>query len=443
FSQQLIFQADESGGEQKIQFTTNTTGNPKHEVTYHAVDNPDLEPNTCVLRGSAAYLYDPKPVNSTGQPPDATNPFVSASMNPMVKHGGPISNYDIPLRVTAPLRIFTEDMVEILPYEIDQEEQYYYYLIQKSSNAAVNLKIYATQGISQFAQIETIFSGIEYNQKQTIFVNTATINTSSSFEPPAIEETYSSSTLTRSDQTDNFHFMIPNFPGAKSGDFVIGFVTDDEKDIYKKQLCFGQLEREHNGYYKLPADYENLYDGDNFISYVALNQRGNALGSQPNYISYDSGGNNSPDPNDRNRTLVEPEVYDQWGRYIGIYESVNINSIGTKGLEVRLPSDPNNPNHTIAPGDKITIKAYISYCVDTHSPARTLPIVVVENQTVKSTEITNGYYKVTIKPDKLMGYGSSSDDDDDDNGTIAIGYISITHNQKSKLFIRSFGTVAP
>ncbi|CDL80150.1 conserved hypothetical protein [Xenorhabdus cabanillasii JM26] len=388
-------------------------------------------------------MYDPKPVNSTGQPPDATNPFVSASMNPMVKHGGPISNYDIPLRVTAPLRIFTEDMVEILPYEIDQEEQYYYYLIQKSSNAAVNLKIYATQGISQFAQIETIFSGIEYNQKQTIFVNTATINTSSSFEPPAIEETYSSSTLTRSDQTDNFHFMIPNFPGAKSGDFVIGFVTDDEKDIYKKQLCFGQLEREHNGYYKLPADYENLYDGDNFISYVALNQRGNALGSQPNYISYDSGGNNSPDPNDRNRTLVEPEVYDQWGRYIGIYESVNINSIGTKGLEVRLPSDPNNPNHTIAPGDKITIKAYISYCVDTHSPARTLPIVVVENQTVKSTEITNGYYKVTIKPDKLMGYGSSSDDDDDDNGTIAIGYISITHNQKSKLFIRSFGTVAP
>ncbi|WFQ78356.1 hypothetical protein PXH59_11330 [Xenorhabdus sp. SF857] len=235
--------------------------------------------------------------------------------------------------------------------------------------------------------------------------------------------------------------MIPNYPGAKSGDFIIGFVTDDEKDIYKKQLCIGQLEREHNGYYKLPVDYSNLYDGDNFISYVGLDQHGNTLGSKPNYISYDSGGNNSPDPNDKDRTLVAPELHDQFGRFIGIYQSVNINSIGTKGLEVWVPSDSSNLEHTIAPGDMITIKAYISYCVDTiSSPPRPLPIVVIENHTVNQREITDGYYKILIKPEKLLGYDSS---DDDVDGTIAVDYLRIADSKKSKLFIRSLGTVAP
>ncbi|WFQ78355.1 hypothetical protein PXH59_11325 [Xenorhabdus sp. SF857] len=173
-SQQLIFQADDSNSDHEIKFTADSTSKPKGQATYHPVKNPDLNPDTCVLRGAAAYLYDAKPVELTGQPPCGTNPFVSASINPMTKKGVPISNYDIPLRATAPLRIFG-DQSEIPPYDVDQENQYYYYLISKPSNAAVNLKIYATQGLSQFVGIETIFSEIEYNQKQTIFINTTTL----------------------------------------------------------------------------------------------------------------------------------------------------------------------------------------------------------------------------------------------------------------------------
>ncbi|MBC8947058.1 hypothetical protein [Xenorhabdus indica] len=437
FSQQLIFLADESSKDHQISFTTNSPSKLKGEVTYHSIDNPEMIRDTCVLRGASAYLYDPSPVAFTGPAP-TTNPFISASINPMMKKGGAISSYDIPLRATAPLRIFTaEDMKEIPAYEVDLEKQYYYYLVNKPSIDAVNLKIYATQSISRFVGIETIFSQIEYSQKETIFINTIKLNTSDSFEPPVIEETYSSSNLTRPDQTDNFHFMIPNYPGAKSGDFIIGFVTDDDKDIYKKQLCFGQLEREQSGYYKLSADYDNLYAGDNFISYVGLDEKGNTVGSKLNYISYDSGGNNTPDPNDTNRTLVAPEVYDQFGVFIGIYQAVNINSIGQKGLEVRLLSDSTKPDTTIAAGDMITIKAYISHSIDTLSPARPLPIVVIENHPVKPNEIIDGYYKVIIKPELLMGYGSSGGDDD---STIAIDYRRVAQNQKSKLYIRSFGT---
>ncbi|REF27735.1 hypothetical protein BDD26_2551 [Xenorhabdus cabanillasii] len=442
FSQQLIFQADESGGEQKIQFTANTTGNPKHEVTYHAVDNPDLEPNTCILRGSAAYLYDSKPVNFTGQPPDANNPFVSASINPMVKHGGPISNYDIPLRTTAPLRIFTaEDMNEIQPYDIDLDKQFYYYLIQKTSNAAVNLKIYATQGVSKFVELDTIFNYEGYNQRQVIFITTVPTNVSDDLEPPNIEETFLSSTLTRPDQLDDFTFMVPSYKGAKIGDFIIGFVTDDRKDTFKKELFVGQLTVEESGYYRFKAAYSDMYSGDNHISYVTLNQTGTPVRSKLNYINYDNDGINGPSPNDKHRTLVAPKVYDQYNQFIGIYDPVNINSIGTKGLEVRLPSDPNNPNHTIAPGDMITIKAYISHYVDIFpEKARPLPIMVVKNQPVKSTEITNGYYKVTITPDKLMGYDSA---DGYDVAVLTIDYSRLAQNQKSKIFTRSFGTVAP
>ncbi|MBD1228087.1 hypothetical protein [Xenorhabdus griffiniae] len=159
------------------------------------------------------------------------------------------------------------------------------------------------------------------------------------------------------------------------------------------------------------------------------------------YISYDNGGINGPRANDEHRTLVAPEVYNQYGNYIGIYNPVNINSIGTKGLEVQVLSDSNNPNHTIAPGDMITIKAYISHYIDIHpEKARPLPIVVVENHPVQSTEITNGYYKVTIAPDKLMGYDAA---DGYDAATLTIEYSRLAQNQKSKLFTRSLGTVAP
>ncbi|CDG17327.1 hypothetical protein [Xenorhabdus doucetiae] len=441
FIQQMVFLADDTTSDYKISFTAKTASKPNGSVDYKPVDNPDLKPDTCVLRVSSAYLYDRNPVDFSGNPPTTNNPFISASINPVIRGGSPISNYDIPLRTTGPLRIFTEDMVEIPPYEIDQENLYYYYLLNKPSTTAVNLKIYATKNISQFVSIDTIFSNIEYNQTQIIFANTSPIDISSNFEPPAIEETYSSSTLTKPDQADEFHFMVLSYEGAKSGDFIIGFVTDNDKDIYKKQLCVGQLEIEENGYYKFKASYDDMYNGDNFISYIALNQKGNPAGSKLNYINYDNGDMNGPSANDKHRTLLAPEVYDQWGRYISKHEPINIYSIGTKGLEVRLPSDPHDLEHTITSGDMITIKVYISHYVDIYpQKARPLPIVVVENHIVQSAEITNGYYKVTITPDKLMGYDSA---DGYDVAVFTIDYSRLAQNQKSKIFTRSFGTVAP
>ncbi|CDG20992.1 conserved protein of unknown function [Xenorhabdus poinarii G6] len=442
YSQQLIFQADENGGDQTIKFTANTTGNPHTEGTYHSIDNPDLNPDTCTLRGSSAYLYDPNAVTLTGPPPNTTtnpNPFVSASINPMLKKGGPISHYDIPLRTTAPLRIFTEDMVEFLPYEIDQENSYYYYLIQKTSRSAVNLKIYATQGISNFVDLDTIFNDETYNQKQVIFITSILTNESDNLQPPNIEETFLSSTLTRPDETNDFTFIVPSYKGAKIGDFIIGFVTDDKKDILKKELFVGRLTVEESGYYKFKVAYSDLYPGDNHISYVALNQTGTSERSKLNYINYDNGGNNSPDPNDKNRTLAAPEVYNQFGLFVGIYQSINIHSIGTKGIEVWLPADPSDPNK-ITVGDSITIKAYISYCVDTKLPVRPLPIVVAENHIVQQSEIDNGYYKHLITADKLLGYDTAKGDFE---GSISIDYSRLAQNQKSQLFTRGFDTVAP
>ncbi|WP_340618052.1 hypothetical protein [Xenorhabdus entomophaga] len=440
FSQQLIFQADESSTDHEIKFTANSASKPKGQATYHPVDNPDLNPDTCVLRGATTYLYDAKPVELTGPAPGKDNPFVSASINPMLKQGGgAISNYDIPLRTTAPLRIFTEDMVEIYPYDIDRDNQFYYYLIQKISSAAVNLKIYATQNVHKFVTLDTLFNDEKYNQRQIIFITTAPTDVSDSFEPPNIEETYFSSTLTRPEQqVDDFTFMVPSYEGAKIGDFIIGFVTDDKKDIFKKELFVGQLTVEESGSYRFKADYSDLYSGDNHISYVTLDQTGMPVRSKLSYIYYDNGGINGPSPFDGHRTLVAPEVYDQYGQYIGKFDPINIYSIGTKGLEVWLPSDHTNPDHTIAAGDKITIKAYISHCVDTISPVRPLPIVIAI--TVQSTDIINGYYKVTITSDKLIGYDRA---EGYDVGVLTIEYSRLAQKQKSKIFTRSFGTVEP
>ncbi|PHM75179.1 hypothetical protein [Xenorhabdus kozodoii] len=441
FSQQFILQAGENNSDYNISFAANTASQPKLDVSYKAADNPDLKPETCALRGASFYLYDPNPVDFTGPPPTKTNPFVSASINPMLEKGGPISNYDIPLRTTARLRIFTEDSVEITPYHIDMDNNFYYYLIQKTSSAAVNLKIYATQGISKFVELDTIFSDEKYNQRQIIFITAVPTNVSDNLEPPGIEETFLSSTLTRPNEADDFHFMVPSYQGAKTGDFVIGFVTDDKKDVLKKELFVGRLTVEESGYYKFKVPYSDLYPGDNHISYVALNQTGIPESSKLDYINYDNGGINGPSPNDGHRTLVAPRVYDQYGYYIGIYDPINNNSIGTKGLEVRLPSDPNNPDHTIAVGDMITITAYISHYVDIYpEEARPLPIVMVKNHPVQSTEITNDYYKATITPDKLMGYDSA---EGYDVAILTIDYSRLAQNQKSKLFTRSFGTVAP
>ncbi|CEE91890.1 conserved hypothetical protein [Xenorhabdus nematophila str. Anatoliense] len=438
FSQQLIFQAAESGDDHKIKFTANTTGNPSKEVTYHAVDNPELNPETCALKGAAAYLYDPNPVTLTGQSP-TTNPFILASINPMLKKGGSISNYDIPLRTTVPLRIFTVDMAELPLYKIDQENSYYYYLIQKTSNSAVNLKIYATQNVRGIVEIDTIFNDEEYNQKQTLFMTTVPTNVSNSLEPPSIEETLSSSTLTRPDQSDEFTVLISSYEGARIGSFIIGFTTDDKEDVFKTELFAGQITVEEDGYYKFKAAYSDLYSGDNHLCFVALDQTGMPVRSKFNYINYDSGGNNSPDPNAKNRTLDAPEVYDQFGMTIGIYQSINIHSIGNKGIEIWLPADPSVPNKITA-GDSITIKAYISYCIDTQSPVRPLPIVVVENHIVQPGEIDNGYYKHLIAADKLLGYDTVQGDFE---GSISIDYSRLAQNQKSQLLTRGFDTVAP
>ncbi|MDE1485167.1 hypothetical protein KKI90_01695 [Xenorhabdus bovienii] len=441
FSQQLIFQADESKNAHKITFTSNSPSKAHTDVTYHPIDNPDLNPDTCALRGAAAYLYDPKSVTLTGQPP-TTNPFVSASINPMLKKGGgAISSYDIPLRTTAPLRIFTEDMVEFLPYEIDQENSYYYYLIQKASNSAVNLKIYATQNVHEFVELDTIFNDEEYNQKQTIFMTTVPTDVSDSLEPPSIEETLSSSTLTRPDQADEFTVLISSYEGAKIGNFIIGFTTDDKEDIFKTEIFAGRITGEEDGYYKFKAAYSDMYSGDNHLSFVALDQTGMPARSKLNYINYDNGGMNGPSPFDGHRTLVAPEVYDQFNQFISKHEPINIYSIGTTGLEVRLLSDSTKPDTTIAVGDNITITAYISHYVDIHpEKARHLPIAVVKNQPVKSAEITGGYYKATITPDQLMGYDSA---DGYDVAVLTIDYSRLAQKQKSKLFTRSFGTVAP
>ncbi|SFU87211.1 hypothetical protein [Xenorhabdus koppenhoeferi] len=439
FSQQLIFQADESNNAHKITFTSTSPSKAHTEVTYKPINNPELNPDTCALRGAAAYLYDPSPVTLTGQPP-TTNPFVSASINPMLKRGGAISNYDIPLRTTAPLRIFTEDMAELPPYKIDQENSYYYYLIQKTSNSAVNLKIYATQHVRGIVEIDTIFNDEEYNQKQAIFIMTVPTNVSNSLEPPSIEETLSSSTLTRPDQSDEFTVLISSYEGARIGNFIIGFTTDDKEDVFKTELFAGQITVEEDGYYKFKAAYSDLYSGDNHLCFVALDQTGMPVRSKLNYINYDNGGINGPSPFDKYRTLVAPEVYDQYGQFISKHDPINIYSIGTKGLEVRLLSDAQNPNHTIAAGDKITIKAYISHCDDTETPARPLPIVVAENHIVQPGEIDNSYYKVTITADKLKGYEVA---DGYDVGVLTIDYSRLAQKQKSKIFTRGFGTVAP
>ncbi|WP_254853416.1 hypothetical protein [Xenorhabdus bovienii] len=439
FSQQMIFLADDTASDYRISFTAKTASKPNLSVDYKPIDNPELIPDSCMLRGSSSYLYDPSPVGLSGNPPAQSNPFILASINPMIVGGGSISKYDIQIRATAPVRIFTIDDVEILPYETDHQKQYYDYLVQKSSTSAVNLKIYATTSIDQFVGFETIFSQRVYNQKQIMFITTSSIIPSDDFDPPIIEETYQSSTLTRPDQPDYFHFMIPQNNHLTPGNFIIGFVTDDDKNIYKKPLVFGQITAAEGGYFIFKVAYSDMYNGTNFISYAALDRGGNPTGSEPNYISYDSGGNNNPDPNDRNRTLDAPEVYDQFGLFVGIYQSINIRSIGTTGIKVWLPSDPNDQNK-ITVGDSITIKAYISYCVDTELHARTLPIVVVENYILKHEDIDNGYYKHLIPADKLLGYDTVKGDFE---GSISIDYSVLAQNQKSQLFTRGFDTVAP
>ncbi|WP_340614098.1 hypothetical protein [Xenorhabdus thailandensis] len=442
FSQTLIFMADKNAKTCDIDFTTNTANHPKSTATYDIDDNPDFILETCILRGASVYLYDPNPIGLTGIGPTSNNPFISASINPTVRKSGPISNYEIPLRVTAPLRIYRESShEEIFPYHIDKENSYYYYLIKKTSTEAVNLKIYATQDVHKFVELDVVLNDEEGVQQQVIFVTTELTQESDNLLPPKIEESMYSSTLTRPAHTDNFTFMIPAYKGAKRGDFVIGFVTDDKTNLFKQELFIAQITNNNDEFYKFEAPYSDLYSGDNHISYIALPETGFPARSNLHFITYDNGGINGPSSNDENRTLVEPEVYDQDGQFISLYDPINLYSIGQKkGLEIRLPSDPNDYDHTIAAGDKITITAYISRCIDTlPEKNRPLPITVLSNHIVNNSEISNGYFNFQLTADKLIGYAVA---DDYDVGLITIVYNRLAPPQKSKLYTRSFGTVS-
>ncbi|MDE9590806.1 hypothetical protein KKJ23_25030, partial [Xenorhabdus bovienii] len=93
----------------------------------------------------------------------------------------------------------------------------------------------------EFVELDTIFNDEEYNQKQTIFMTTVPTDVSDSLEPPSIEETLSSSTLTRPDQADEFTVLISSYEGAKIGNFIIGFTTDDKEDIFKTEIFAGRI----------------------------------------------------------------------------------------------------------------------------------------------------------------------------------------------------------
>jgi hypothetical protein len=440
FTQQLILLADEnSNNGYKVTYTATTPDTSELTVTYTVSGNQNLDPRTCALSSTSYYLYDPSPVDINGPDP-TTNSFIQASINPMTNIEGAISHYDIPLRVSAAVRIFTQDG-EILPYQTDEANQIYNYLIQKTSTEPVNLKIYATKEMaSQFVSFEIILNDTGYLQNKIIFINTEQLDISSTFSMPIIEEEGTSNTLTRPTNASKFHFEVPQYQTAKVNNYILGFVTDDETEPYKKPLGYVRILDTTETYYIFLAPYSDLYNGINYISYITMSSDDdNYYRSKFAYISYDSGGNTNP-PEDSNRTLVEPVVCDHKGYPIGLSQSVNIGSIGETGLQVKLPSDPiNNPAHTIGPNDIITITAYISHCEDTESPARKLPIKVLEHYTLKKNEIVDGYYTKSIDKNLLLGYQALNGID---VGVISIEYERTANNQKSVLFIRSFNTVA-
>lgn len=440
WQQQFIFRVDPTATAPTLTISSKNSTIPDQTIKYTAVAGPKLKPDSCTLRCSSVYLYDPNPVDFSGGTPTDCNPYIMASINPEAADGTSISNIEIQLCVTQPLRIFSLDMTEIPCYKADVNNGEYWYLLQKTSAKALSLKIYATKGVSSFVSMGTVFDNTEYNQNQIVFINTVKICTSSSFGRAQIQEAALSSTLIRPAGRDYFHFQVPSYESSRVGDFIIGFSTDDRSNPYKKQICFGEITLALDGYYTFKADYSLLYEGANYISFVALNQGGNPAGSELNYVNYESGGNNGPDPDDPSRTLLEPVAKDQYGRIIGKRQPININSVGNSGISILLPSDPNNSDHTVVAGDVISIKAYISHCIDINSVPRPLPLEILTNYTIKDGDIVDNYFTRVIPAASLLNYESQSSVL---SGTITFEYTRLAQAQKSKLLVRGLDTVAP
>jgi hypothetical protein len=295
FTQNLVIIVDGNNSEYKISFSANTSDKLTTDVTYQAVNSPDLDPDSCRLVLSSSYLFDLNPVDSDYNPTN-NNPFINASINPKKKDGTIISNYEIHLRTESEVRIFTPDMDEIKPYDIPShttyyENLYYDYLIPKLSEDTVNLRIYATKNLNGFVTLETEFNGFDiYTPEKILIMYTDKIKIAQGLDSPIIEEA-SSSNLTRPNESKYFHLEIPSSEFIRFGSYLIGFTSDNYDNPYKKQLFLYEIINEDYKYI-FKCNYAYLYEGNNFISYIAINKFGFPEGSLIRNITYTSGNNN-------------------------------------------------------------------------------------------------------------------------------------------------------
>ncbi|WP_340610707.1 hypothetical protein [Xenorhabdus bharatensis] len=439
FYQQIIFNAKDDSNRCTLSFSAGPEAELNKSVTYTIIDNPDLNPSTCEVSVESAFLFDPQPAGAIGPLPTENNPFIQASINPKLKDGGSISHYDIHLRVPAEIRILTGDQSN--PDEITHYFKYngiYSYLIRKTSNEAVNLRIYATTDLVQLIKLDTIFNNEDYSS-QPIFITTQLVHLSQNLSPPSIGGILTSSHLTKPPHKENFEFEIPTSNSIKSGSFLIGFVTDNTQNFYKKQLYAEFSPDPSNGYYNICVPYKYLYEGINHISYLVVTAN-NASRSKFQYIYYDS---KNPKPGDAPRPLYKPRVFNQFNREIYEPNPISLNDIGNKGLEVWLRYVKDN-SESIAIDDTITITVHISNCIDENEVKRTLPFKIDKNHVVKSDDVTSGYFKAHINANELQNYAPAGDNV---AGSISIEYNRIpkgqTQSQNSKIFTTAFNTVLP
>ncbi|PHM29097.1 hypothetical protein [Xenorhabdus innexi] len=431
-------------------FTVNTPSNPSTSVSYTAINNPSLDPDSCVLGITSFYLYDQKPVQLTGPKPNpSVNSFVLASINPMTDGSNPpatpLTKYDLTLRVSAPVRIFLKDqfMTECLPYSVPGDgsnQEYYFYLINKPTADAVNLQIFATDQIaSKVVDFKMIFSDVIYDANQSIFMTTQKINVLETLEVPSIKETGDTDKLERPLTKNEFHYQVPVPPQNMHIEYILGFSTAHQEHETQKQLFISKIDSvssNNTGYYTFAVPYNELNIGRNYISYILSSKYGNSYASKYNFIHYDNNGNNNPASNTGDLMLM-PKVLNSRGYPIAPNDTINVPEIGTKGLEVLLPYDRNNPKHTIAPNDIISITVSLSNCQDTITPARPLIFKVKDNVTVHQNDLNGGYYKANISPQLLLGFETT---DSASVGTIAIEYERTTSPKKSVIYVRSFDT---
>ncbi|MCC8379035.1 MULTISPECIES: hypothetical protein [Xenorhabdus] len=438
FTQTLIFQADGTSSNCSILFSANTPDHLKTEAQYQVIDNPKLDADSCKLSLSKSYLVDLAPVDTTATP-GSNNPFVIASINPTVNKN-PIPNYDIHILTKSHVRIYTQDKVEIKPYKTINPSNgylYYEYVIPKTSVDPVVLRIYATKHLNDFVSLETQFGNYFYDSLQVLFISTNPTRISQTLDAPKIKEA-SNGNLTRPDNQDSqFTFEVLGSIKITSGSYLIGFVTDDLSNPYNHQLCYGKIDIEENGYYKFPANYTDMHDGVNYISYITINNNNQPEGSIGREIDYNSNGNNDPDST--GGVMVPPEIYDQYDDYINADTPINRDSIGNTGLNIKMLHDEHKSAITVGIGDVITIKAYISYCDDESNSKRPNPVIIT-GEPINSADIIDNYYTMTIPADKLIDYKTSPKASE---GKITIEYSRLTQNKRSIPSVRSFDTSKP